>query len=120
MKENKISLLLLMLVLLFSNISCNTKFDKKQWADQVEPGSPPSSRSKMVDDLITNHKLIGLSCTQLTEYLGPPDYKDSNTITYEIIVDYGSDIDPVYTKNLEFAYSKDSLITSFRKVEWKK
>lgn len=74
----------------------------------------------MLKDLTTNHKLLGLNCAQLVKYLGGPDYKEANLITYRIAVDYGNDIDPVYSKDLIFFYSKDSVITSFKIEEWKK
>lgn len=74
----------------------------------------------MIKDLTTNHKLIGLSYAQLISYLGDPDGKETNSVVYTIAIDYGSDIDPVYSKKLEFSYSKDSTITSFKILEWKK
>ena len=72
----------------------------------------------MLSDLITNHKLIGLKYSQIVELLGEPDFKDS--LCYSIIVDYGTNIDPVYTKNLNFTFSMDSIITSFNVQDWKK
>lgn len=96
------------------------KFDKDRWNEQTDPIFPSSYRPKMLEDLTTNHQLIGLSYRQLTARLGQPDHKDSSLVSYKIVVDYGSDIDPVYTKTLKFSYSKDSSITSFNVVEWKK
>jgi len=111
-----------LIIVLFFMISCNkeVKFEKGKWSEKMDAGFPSPYRSKMLFDLTKNHKLVGLTYLQLIKNLGFPDNKDSSTAVYNIIVDYGSDIDPVYTKNLEFAYSKDSLITSFRIVEWKK
>ena len=74
----------------------------------------------MFMDLITNYKLVGIKYSQLIGLLGIPDSKDSNSLSYKIVVDYGHDIDPVYTKNLDFTYSNDSIITSFNVNEWKK
>ena len=74
----------------------------------------------MLTDLTTNYKLTGLKYSQLIDLLGIPDSKDSSSLSYKIIVDYGNDIDPVYAKNLDFTFSKDSVITSFNIDEWKK
>lgn len=112
----------LLAAFIFTMFSCNQqiKFDKNKWNEQTDPLFPSSYRSKMLRDLTTNYKLIGLSYHQLIDRLGMPDNKDSSLVSYKIVVEYGSDIDPVYTKDLKFTYSKDSLITSFKVVEWKK
>jgi hypothetical protein len=77
-------------------------------------------RPKMLTDLTTNYKLKGLKYSELIELLGIPDSKDSSSLSYKIIVDYGHDIDPVYTKDLDFTFSKDSIITAVKVNEWKK
>lgn len=102
--------------------SCNTeiKFDKVKWNEQPDLAFTPPYRNKMLKDLTSNYKLVGLQYSQLVDMLGEPNFKDSSFIGYTIIVDYGSDIDPVYTKNLDFTFSKDSTITSFKVDEWKK
>ena len=74
----------------------------------------------MLKDLTTEHKLVGLKYSQLIELLGEPNFNDSSSLAYKIIEDYGHDIDPVYTKNLDFTFLKDSTITSFKVYEWKK
>jgi len=71
----------------------------------------------MLDDLVSNHKLVGLSYAQLIKYLGKPDAKEDKLVIYHLIIDYGNDIDPTYTKNLVLTYSKDSVITSLKVVE---
>ena|ERR1700694_2529625 len=103
-----------------SNSSKEIKFDKSKWNEQTDPLFPSTYRSKMITDLTTNHKLVGLKYDQLIQLLGIPDNKDSNSLSYKIIVDYGHDIDPVYTKDLDFTFSKDSVITSYKVNEWKK
>lgn len=45
---------------------------------------------------------------------------NSNSLTYNIVLNYGDDIDPVYSKNLDIFFSKDSIITSYKITEWKK
>jgi hypothetical protein len=74
----------------------------------------------MLKDLTTNYKLVGITYSELVSVLGVPDNKDSSSLTYKIVVDYGMDIDPVYTKNLDFIFSDDSIITSLKVIEWKK
>ena len=112
----------LLIFVFFTFVSCNRqiKFDKNRWNEQADPVFPSSYRPKMLNDLITNNRLIGLRYHQLIELLGIPDNKDSSFLSYKIVVEYGSDIDPVYTKDLKFTYSRDSLINSFKVIEWKK
>jgi len=100
--------------------SCGQKFDKIKWAEDYKSGIPGPNRSKMLDDLTSNYKLVNIKYSQLVDLLGNPDYIESSEISYDIIVDYGTDIDPVYTKNLDFSFSKDSVITSYKVREWKK
>lgn len=106
-------------------LSCNggkkeIKFDKNKWNEQTDPLFPSRYRSQMLTDLTTNYKLKGLKYSELTELLGVPDTKDSSSLSYKIMVDYKQDTDPVYTKDLDFSFSKDSIITSFKVNEWKK
>lgn len=105
----------LFILLLFIQVSCsNQKFDKNAWCEREDSVFPPSLRPYMLDDLITNNKLVGLTYNELIARLGMPDNKDTNIVSYAIVVEYGTDIDPVYTKDLEFTISKDSLIMSLR------
>lgn len=96
------------------------KFDKVKWKEKKDPAFPSAYRNKMLNDLMLNQKLTGLKYNQLIDLLGTPNFNDSSTLSYKIIVDYGSDIDPVYTKDLDFTFSKDSIITTFKVNEWKK
>ena len=68
----------------------------------------------MLNDLMNHHRLKGLTYKQLIDLLGEPEkYSDeaANTATYNILTDYGKDIDPVYIKNLEVKFSSDSIVT---------
>jgi len=103
-----------------TNSSKEIAFEKGKWSEQKDPAFPPPYRSMMTKDLTTNYKLKGLKYSQLIDLLGIPDDKDSSTMSYKIIVEFGSDIDPIYTKNLDFSFSKDSTITSFKFEEWRK
>lgn len=97
-------------------LKSNVKFDKLGWNTYGDGIPCPPLRERMLEDLLKNHKLIGLSYRQLIDKLGEPpkcDICESNRISYEIVVDYGYDIDPVFIKTLDFYYNKDSLITDW-------
>lgn len=114
-------MLQLVIVMIFiASCTQDIDFERTKWIERADPIYPSIYRSQMIKDLTTNHKLIGLSYAQLISYLGDPDGKETNSVVYTIAIDYGSDIDPVYSKKLEFSYSKDSTITSFKILEWKK
>jgi hypothetical protein len=81
---------------------------------------PPRDREKMLRDLFSNYKLVGIKYSDLTKLLGTPDNGDSVSVSYEIELDYGFDIDPIYSKDLYFFISKDSVVTSYEIKEWKK
>jgi hypothetical protein len=93
-----------------------------KWDEQPDLAFTPPYREKMLKDLTTNHKLVGLKYSEIINLLGAPNFHDgaSASFGYDIIIDYGSDIDPVYTKTLDFTFSEDSVITSFKVNEWKK
>jgi hypothetical protein len=113
---------LLLIILIIGMFSCNyfteTKFDKTQWMRKDDIEFP--FRNKMLKDLTTNYKLTGLKYNEVIQLLGEPNFSDSVSFAYKVIEDYGTDIDPVYTKNLDFEFNKDSVITSYQIVEWKK
>jgi len=91
-------------------------FDKTGWTNKNDLGQYPD-RNKMLDDLTQNQKLKGLTYSQLIDKIGEPENNiigDTNSIYYDIVTDYGHDIDPIYLKILEFKYDKDSLIVDFK------
>jgi hypothetical protein len=94
------------------------KFDKRKWRTKDDMKFP--FRDKMLKDLTTNYKLVGLKHNEIINLLGEPNFSDSSSFAYQLIEDYGSDIDPVYTKNLDFEFNQDSIITAFKIEEWKK
>ena len=95
------------------------KFDKTKWAVQ-EIGFTPPYRSQMLSDLVEHHKLSGMTYNDVINMLGQPNAADSASFSYDIVVDYGSDIDPVYVKYLEFVIAKDSVVTAIRIKEVRK
>lgn len=95
------------------------KFEKKAWMTKRDIG-PCECRLEMIDDLTQNYKLTGLNRIELIELLGPPDLEYNTRVSYDLVVDYGSDIDPVYVKTLVFDLNSQSIVKSFKIVEWKK
>ena len=92
--------LFIAITLLFYSCQVNEKFDKNEW--QIEETGFYPNRSKMLNDLLKNHQLRGLSYKQLIDSLGNPEnYSDAepNTVYYNIVTEYGQ-IDPVYIKYL--------------------
>ena len=78
-------------------------------------------RDGMLDDLTNNQKLIGLKYREAVKLLGESNYTEEDiSLTYNIITDYGSDIDPVYIKTLQLEFNRDSTLTSFHVKEWRK
>jgi hypothetical protein len=94
----------------------NLSFDKAGWIFQGDLGSYPN-RDKMLDDLTKNQKLKGLTYRQLIDKIGEPEKnisgEENHTISYDIVTDYGHDIDPEYIKTLVFRFDNDSIITDF-------
>lgn len=89
------------------------KFDKSGWNDYSD--GIYLYREQMLNDLIENHKLKGLTYHQLVDLLGKPDGYDE-TVYYEVVVEYGSNIDPVYVKSLLFDL-QDSVVSRYEVKE---
>lgn len=113
MKIQPVIFLILCIIL----IGCSEKFDKQRWTEG--DGTSFSYRDDMLDDLLTNHKLIGLNYHQLVNLLGDPQGKDSSSIFYDIKIKYDM-IDPVYSKDLKIYMNKDSVVSKVEIKEWKK
>ena len=101
-------------------ISCtnNIKFDKKKWSYKED--FVYEYREAMLNDLIANYNLNGLTYKQLNNLLGKPEKlkaTEKNTIYYTIDEEYGADIDPVYIKYLKFKIDNDSTVISFKVEE---
>ena len=74
----------------------------------------------MVDDIIQNKKFIGLNFSQILDSLGQPTLLENMQIFYLVKTDYGTDIDPVYSRDLVLTINKDSVVTGVSIKEWKK
>lgn len=79
-------------------------------------------REAMLDDLLKRYLLKGLIYKELAIKIGEPIRALDNLeyAYYNIITDYGPDIDPVYTKILSIRLNKDSVVTDLKVEEWNK
>lgn len=106
-----------------SLFSCQShkKFDKLKWAEVADLMTFPN-RKFMIKNLLENYQLKGKKYADIVNLLGKPQSKlDSNLkVSYDIDVDYGSDIDPIYSKTLSILFDKDTVVNSFEIHEWKK
>ncbi len=76
----------------------------------------------MVRDLMDYHLHIGMSYADVRELIGKPENYDNmkrDVVAYEIMVDYGWDIDPVEGKTLVIQLSKDSTVMGYKLEHWK-
>ena len=99
-----------------------SKFNKGRWEEfNDSDGGEYPYRDRMLNDLVKNHKLKDLTYQQLIDSLGAPgNFGDNgNTVRYEIITGFESDIDPTYGKNLNLTLGADSIVTSYKILEWK-
>jgi len=110
---------LLILVLGLASCDNQIKFDKNAWRTKNDI-YPCECREQMIEDLIKNHKLIGLRNNELKQFLGAPDMEQDLNIQYDLVIDYGSDIDPIHKKTLLFKLNRDSTIEDYQINEWKK
>ena len=114
---------IIFLSLALTLLSCQRqqKFDKAKWAEVADLMTFPN-RKYMIDDLIKNYQLKGRKYNEIVKLLNEPQSKLDSTlqIFYDINVDYGWDIDPVYSKTLNISFNKDTVVKSFQVIEWKK
>lgn len=111
------------LLLILTPFSCQTqqKFDKTKWAEVADLMTFPN-RKYMIDDLVKNYHLKGKKYSQIVELLDKPQSKLDRTmeIFYDIDVEYGSNIDPIYSKTLLITFDTDTIVKSFEVEIWKK
>jgi hypothetical protein len=125
MRLKPVTITILALISLNVFIRCNNitynsaKFNKPEWDSIGDLHSHPN-REDMLGDLIDHHKIKGLTYHQLIDSLGQPEnYGDTkDSIYYDIVVNYGY-LDPKSGKYLAIGFSKDSIATGFKVVEWK-
>lgn len=104
-------------------VSCGVeqkKFDKKTWNDMDD--IMYANRESMISDLMKNHLRKGMTYTEVVDLIGKPENDENikpNIIAYEIMVNYGWDIDPVKGKTLYIELTNDSIVKDFRLEKWK-
>jgi hypothetical protein len=122
-RQQILKTILLLFIIITTNYSCHPKqkFDKEKWAEVAELMTFPN-RKYMIDDLVQNYQLKGKTYHEIVELLGQPQSNLDSTLQvfYDIDVDYGWDIDPVYSKTLTILFDKDTIVKSFEVQEWKK
>ena len=113
-------LIFLLFLLFISSCVWKTTFNKTGWNEKGDLGTWPN-RNAMLDDLLKKHTLKGSTYQQLVDSVGEPsiDSNDPGVAYYNITVEYGGDIDPVYFKDLFIFLNKDSVVTGFKVKEWK-
>ncbi len=95
--------------------SCgNKKFDREKWS--YGDGLDYPMRDDIVNDLMANHHIKGLTYRQVIDSLGSPQRRDSLKFTYQIIdnsFNYNASKKPIRKKNLIVYFNKDSVVTKF-------
>ena len=123
MEKKRSNIFLFYILLCFLFVACNLtdiKFEKEKWNERDDIFY--AYREKMVKDLMKNHLKKGMTYKEVIELLGEHGYYQyipSNTIGYEIMVDYGWNIDPQKGKTLYIEFTEDSTIKEFRLEKWK-
>ncbi|MGV3612870.1 MAG: hypothetical protein ACO1N0_18055 [Fluviicola sp.] len=89
------------------------KFNKRIW-NEIDGSYNP--RDPMVKDIMENHLYIGMKYADVINLLGDSTMKmDKNqTISYEVYFDNYTELN----KCLTIQFTNDSLVKSFKKVEW--
>jgi|SRR5690554_1226946 len=114
---------LIYILVIFILASCNNqqiKFDKEKWNERNDMFY--ANREKMVIDLMENHLKKGMTYKEVMNLLGTSEsYQNDppNTIGYEIMVDYGWNIDPQKGKTLYIEFTNDSIVKEIKLDEWK-
>jgi outer membrane protein assembly factor BamE (lipoprotein component of BamABCDE complex) len=90
-----------------------SKFDRKKWS--YGDGLEYPLRDDIVDDLMKNHHIKGLTFDQVIDSLGSPQRRDSLKFTYQIL-DNSFEFaqkGPIRKKNLIVYFNKDSVAVKF-------
>lgn len=122
--RNSMKLIFIAILTTFSFLlSCKNKdltFDKAGWNYPCDGLPCPVLRDRMIDDLLENHKVTGLTYNQVISKLGNTDNHEqtpSGIMRYEISTDYTMG-DIVHIKALDLYYDKDSIVTSWKLVNF--
>lgn len=125
MNRNFNRAVLLIIILSFTSLySCSrgTGFNSAGW--KTKDGITYPYRDNMYADLLKKHNLRGYTYKQVIKLLGDPDYDDTidkkHFVYYEILTDFGTEIDPVYTKTLVIELDSGRNVKDYRIDEWRK
>lgn len=85
-RNTKKSSLIIVLILFFSACSSkfNTDFDSEKWKNWVETETTMTLRWDMRKDLTREHKLVGMTSTEIIQLLGIPEQKTKNKYLYNL------------------------------------
>lgn len=120
MERKRLKSVLIFLAAILATCSQQMKFEKEKWHEKNDINF--AYREKMVNDLMANHLKKGMTYNEVMCLLGKSDNyqnKKPNTITYEIMVDYGRNIDPQKIKTLSIEYTNDSIVKNIKLIELK-
>jgi hypothetical protein len=123
-QKNKVSIIIgLNLLMFLSSCEQERKFDKKTWCSYSDLDLH-EERNKMIDDLLENYDLKGMTTKDVQEFFGYIENIDTLNkpfnIQYNVFTDYGWDIDPVHTKTLMIYLNDDFKVKSVKLSEWKR
>ena len=122
MNNIKLTFTLLSISLVLFSCKNDIKFEKSGWNEKGDLNSYPN-RERMFNDLMKNYKIKGLKYSEIVNLLGEPEIETTseNIIAkYNIVTEYGSDIDPIYVKDLKISLTYDSIAQSCTVTNWKK
>jgi hypothetical protein len=108
--------------LIISGCSKYEKFDKNKWNQKNDLGYY-DYRESMLEDVVKNYQLKGKSIQQLRNMFGELDIfskKMGCQIQFNIITEFGANIDPIYSKDLIFKLNADSIIVDIQVTEFKR
>lgn len=110
--------LLVTIAVLSGSCTSQTKFEKDKWLYRDDVLSYPY-RKLMIDDLIKNYQLKGMSFREIVKLLGQPLSSPDSVfnIWYEVDIRWGT-IDPVYGKSLILHLNKNSIVENFEVDEY--
>src|SRR5690606_30358934 len=109
MERRRLKLIYILTILLVT--ACGNQqmeFDKEKWNERDDMFY--ANREKMVTDLMKNHLKTGMTYKEVLNLLGNSEnYQNAppNVIGYEIMVDYGWNIDPQKGKTLYIELTND-------------